>query len=172
MNNYRLLKILKKFFGNSVVISFFTIWLIMGFGTQLRNEEYGSIVKAIEQHKFKDSCAVTIDVRTDWPFGWSANGMSISIEKDGEIVRTSTSKYFKADRVEISPGKFHYLYRWSENVNNQLLASYLELELENNRGNVLKWLKVGNCKIPEGSNYSSYKNKKCESFEQTTIKCT
>lgn len=127
-------------------------------------------MRIIEQHQFNSSCEVNIDVRTEWPFGWSPGGMKISIEKEGEIVHTTTSKFFKADRIETSPGDFYYLYRWSEEEGNQLLASYMELEIE--RGSILKWIKIGSCEIPEGKVQSSYKYKKCEPFSQIKIRCT
>jgi hypothetical protein len=146
------------------------VWLGIGLGNDLRNQEYGNIVTTIKNHEFQSSCKLKLDVDTEFPLGWSPSSFDVKLERDGKVVSTSTSKYFKPDRVERSPGEFYYMFKWSEMQEGRVIASYLEMEIE--RGDALKWIKVSACEVLEGDDYFYAKADFCVSEKRVVVQCS
>ncbi|BCO23241.1 hypothetical protein KUC14_21100 [Alteromonas sp. KC14] len=78
-------------------------WYLTGSRKALEYKDYIEIVEAIGKASFESNCIIDLKIKTERPWGWTPTSTELSIEKDGVTVTTSTSKYFKSDRIEQSP---------------------------------------------------------------------
>ena len=145
-------------------------WYLTGSRKALEYKEYIEIVEAIGKASFESNCIIDLKIKTERPWGWTPTSTELSIEKDGVTVTTSTSKYFKSDRIEQSPGTFYHYFDWSKDTSRGLVASYLELEIS--RDNKLNWIKVGECMPINRNEYFPKTYKGCKNIEHRAVKCS
>ena len=154
----------------NVAFALFIVWLIGAINIANENKEYGDIVNAIENSHFKDSCSLEINVTKEWPFGWSPSSMELTITKGDVQVSTGTSKFFKPDRIGRSPGEYYYYFSWTREDRNEIVPSFLELELNSDQS--LNWIKVGMCEATTAEQFFSASYQGCRNMDNIAIECS
>jgi hypothetical protein len=163
---------LKKFVTAILWFLFLIVanWYLIGSRHALEYKEYIEIVESIEDAKLDSECVIDLKVETESPWGWTPASMWLSITKDEVSVATTTSKFFKSDRIEQTPGTYYYYFDWSVDTSEGLVASYLELEMS--RDKKLNWIKVGECSAIDRNEYFSKTYKGCKNKEHRAVKCS
>lgn len=115
--------------------SYFFIWLSQAGSSRLKNIEYGEIVSGLARTSELVECKISIDITRSWPYSWTAGTGSINVANQDMTLVSFTSKFKEPDREFLKSHNTNYHFTWSRSKGNQLVASFVDVEIKPN-GNI------------------------------------
>jgi hypothetical protein len=142
-----------------VTFNLVMILLVIGYLNRKSQAEYNELTSLLESFEPAGACEYSITVERSWLYLGGARSMIVSLKNSEGAISSTTSVFFEPSRISVRGTKFYH-FEWSERINGEIRASYLDFEVSRDRK--VEWVEVGECNSTDGEEeYLGWKHWAC-----------